>query len=296
MFGGRKRPRRPFSAGMFRIIADMPSIHPSSTVSRESLLAEECEVGPFCVLSGRVLLARGVKLHGNVYIQGPAEVGEGTEIYPFTCVGFPGQDVKFKPGMPTAGVSIGKRCILREHVTIHAATKTEAPTSVGDEAFLMVNTHLGHDARIGEGVTMVNNSALGGHARVGDRAILGGGALIHQFGRIGRLAFVGGHVPLSADLPPFCITRQRNTVSGLNLIGMRRSGMNRDDITTIRRAFRQAFARGNTRSEMVAILEEIGKSCAPVMEMARFVAETKRTICARPRPRVEEPPLDLDEV
>src|SRR5689334_22475420 len=105
----------------------MPVIHPTAAVSREIELADDVEIGPYCVLNGRVTLGAGVRLLGNNYVSGPVWIGEGTIVYPFTCVGFPPQDVKFKPGDVTAGVVIGKQCILREHVTIHAASNEHTP-------------------------------------------------------------------------------------------------------------------------------------------------------------------------
>src|SRR5262245_25571059 len=101
----------------------MPLVHPTSIVSSQAELAHDCEIGPHCVISGPARLAAGVRLVANVHLSGPVEVGAGTIIYPFACLGFPGQDFKFKPGMPTAGVRVGANCVIREQVTIHSATK-----------------------------------------------------------------------------------------------------------------------------------------------------------------------------
>ena len=100
----------------------MPLIHPTASVAREAVLADSVEIGPYCVLTGAVRLEAGVRLIGNVYICGPATIGEGTTIYPFACIGFPPQDVKFKLGDKTAGVVVGHHALIREHATIHAAS------------------------------------------------------------------------------------------------------------------------------------------------------------------------------
>lgn len=257
----------------------MPVIHPTASVSSEAELADSVEIGPYCVLSGRVRLGAGVRLLGNVYISGPVTIGEGTVVYPFACLGFPPQDVKFKPGDATAGVAIGSHGILREHVTIHAASNNHTPTTVGDRVFMMVNTHLGHDVRVGNDVVMVNNSAVGGHGVLGDNVTLGGGALVHQFCRIGRLAFMSGGIAVSADIPPFCLADERNRLKGINQVGLRRAGMPRDQITEVRRAFRDVLRPALPKQEMIRILEDRGKTCPPVAEIARFIAEAKRPIC-----------------
>lgn len=260
----------------------MPTIHPSAVVSADAVLAPGVEIGPGCVLSGPVTLGEGVRLIGHVHLSGPVTVGEGTEIYPFACVGFPGQDFKFKRGDRTAGVRIGKGCILREGVTVHAATNDHTPTSVGDRVFMMAYSHAGHDARIGDSVIMVNGAGVAGHGQVGDGAILSGAALVHQFCRIGRMAFISGGAATSMDVPPFCILAERQRLGGVNLVGMRRAGIPREQITEVRRAFRDVFRKVMPRDQMVAILRDRGATCPAVMEMAEFVAASKRGICHGP--------------
>lgn len=261
----------------------MATIHPSASVSPQAVLGPDVEIGPFCVVSGPVTLGAGVRLLGNVYVNGPVEVGEGTIIYPFSCLGFPGQDWKFKPGDPTPGVKVGKNCILREHVTIHSATKPDRPSAVGDRCMMMVNTHIGHDARIGNDVVMVNNSALAGHSELGDNCTLSGGVGIHQFVRVGRFVFMSAGVGVSMDVPPFCIVPERQRIEGINRVGLRRAGFPRDHITMIDEAFRKVFRPGSlSRAEMIAKLEELGPDCPPLVEMAQFVRESKRGICPGP--------------
>lgn len=257
----------------------MAVIHPTAMISREAQLADTVEIGPYCILTGAVKLARGVRLLGNVYLSGPISIGENTVVYPFACLGFPAQDVKFKPGDPTAGVVIGSNCLIREHMTIHAATNNHTPTTVGDRAFLMGNTHLAHDVRIGNDVVMVNNSGVGGHGQLGDNVTLGGSALVHQFCRVGRLAMMAGGTAVSADVPPFCIADERNRIKGLNQVGLRRAGMPRDQITELRRVFRDVFRPALGKTEMLAILKDRGATCPPIAEMATFVETAKRPIC-----------------
>ncbi|MDX2146115.1 MAG: acyl-ACP--UDP-N-acetylglucosamine O-acyltransferase [Planctomycetota bacterium] len=267
-------------------------ISPWARVAPTCQIDPTAEVGPGCVLEGDVRLARGVKLIGNVYLQGPVEIGPDTVVYPFACIGFPGQDFKFKPGMETLGVRIGSGCILREHVTIHAATKPEGPTTIGDRVFMMVGSHAGHDVTIGNDAILVNGASIGGHGVVGERATLGGGVMVHQFTRVGRFAFLSGGSAFSDDVPPYCTGWGRNTMIGLNLVGMRRSGVSRENVTLARRAYREAFRAGLPRKEALGVLEQIGRECPPVAEMARFVASGKRPLSKHLRSRSSsgEPP------
>jgi len=257
-------------------------IHPSAIVSSQARLGDGCEIGPHCVLAGAVTLGPGVKLLANVHLCGPVDIGAGTIIYPFACLGFPPQDFKFSPGMPTAGVRVGAECVIRESVTIHAASKTDAPTSIGDKAYMMVGSHMGHDARAGNNVIMVNGAMLAGHSTVMDNCTIGGCCGVHQFTRVGRFAFMSGGTAVSMDVPPFCVVVERQRLGGINRVGLRRSGMARDHITMIDKAFREVFRGHVPRQEQIQRLEELGRDCPPVMEMAQFVKEAKRAICPGP--------------
>jgi UDP-N-acetylglucosamine acyltransferase len=188
----------------------------------------------------------------------------------------PPQDFKFTLGMPTAGVRIGTGSVLREGVTVHASTKPDVPTSIGDRVLMMANSHAGHDVKVGNDVVLANGALLAGHSQVGDRANISGNVAIHQFNRVGRLAFVSGGSVMSMDIPPFCIGWARNRIAGVNLVGMRRSGMPREHITAVRQAFTRILRNPMPKSEMVAKLRELGHDCPPVLELADFVETAKR--------------------
>jgi UDP-N-acetylglucosamine acyltransferase len=260
-----------------------PTIHPTAIVGPHCEIGEGVSIGPFCVLEGRITLSRGVRLLANAHINGPVTIGENTICYPGVCLGMPGQDFKFKMGDPTGGVRIGNNCILRECVTIHAATKPDVPTSIGDRVMMMVSSHAGHDARVGNDVILANSALLAGHSVLEDNVTLSGNSAVHQFNRIGRLCFMTGNVGVSTDVPPFCIIGQRNIISSLNLVGMRRSGMPRDHITMVRRAYAQVLRRPMPRAALIAALEDFAQGCPPVLEMARFIAAGTRPLARADR-------------
>lgn len=261
------------------VACPMPIVHPTSILSPKVELAADVEIGPFCVIEGDVRLDTGVKLVGNVYIRGPVRIGARTLIHPFTCIGFAAQHLKIdQQRIAGAGVVIGAECVLREGVTVHAASTEEHPTRIGDRAFLMANAHVGHDAEVGAGATLVNNSALGGHSLVGEAATLGGGAMVHQFTRVGRLAFIGGATRVTADVPPFTSAVERSRLIGVNLVGLRRAGVERSEITTVRTAFRRAFRRPMGRAEMIAGLEPLAGASSLVREMTEFIRGGSRPI------------------
>lgn len=256
----------------------MPTIHPTASVSPQCELADTAEIGPYCTLTGKVRLGEGVRLIGHNYINGPVTIGRGTVVYPFACIGYEPQDYKFKPGMLTAGVEIGAECIIREHVTIHAASNDHTPTRLGDCVFMMVATHVAHDCQVGSGVIFVNGAGAAGHCVIHDNVTLGGNAVIHQHCRIGRLVMMSGDCAVDLDVPPFCMVSERNRIGGLNLVGLRRAGVPREQITELRRAFRDLLRNPMPRSEIVAALRERSAASPLLAEMADFIAATKRGI------------------
>lgn len=256
----------------------MPKVHPTATVDERARLGEGVEIGPYCIVTGDVTLGPGVRLLTRVSLQGPLTVGAGTVIYPNACIGFEPQDYKFKPGSPTAGVVIGEGCLIREHATVHAATSLQKPTRLGDRVFMMVNAHVAHDAEVRDDAILVNNVAMGGHTELHERAILSGGVVVHQFGRIGRLAMCSGGAVVTNDVPPFCMSAQRNMLVGLNLVGMRRAGMPRSEIDAVRSAYREVFRRNPPRAELLEQLRERGEQSPAVMLMHDFVVASKRSI------------------
>jgi UDP-N-acetylglucosamine acyltransferase len=168
--------------------------------------------------------------------------------------------------------------MLREGATVHASTKADRPTIVGDKVFMMVNTHVAHDCVVKDRVVMVNGSALAGHCEVGFDVTLGGNAVIHQFCRIGRMVMMSGDCGVNKDVPPFCIVSERNRIGGLNLVGLRRTGVPRDQITVMARAFKEFLYRPMLREEVVSGLRMLAAAGGGplVTEMADFLALSQR--------------------
>ena len=263
----------------------MPNIHPTAIVSKDAVLADDVTIGPFCIISGHCTLGSGVNLISHVCLYGPAEIGAGTTIYPNAVLGFPAQDFKFKLGMPTGGIKIGANCIIREHATIHAATKPDVPTTISDRVFLMVNSHVGHDAIISNDAILVNNVCCAGHTQVHTKAIVSGNTVIHQFNRVGKFAMVSGCAVVTLDIPPFCLAYGRHTLAGINIIGMRRNGYSQPDIQAVRTAYKEILRDGMPRTEAVEILRERGKLHAPLLDIADFIETSKRGIAVGERKR-----------
>ena len=219
----------------------MAKIDPMARVAAGAKLADDVEVGPFCVVGADVELCAGVKLLSNVNVTGVTVIGARTTAYPFASLGTPPQSTGYK-GEPTR-LEIGADCIIREGVTANTGTaKDRGVTTIGDRCFLMVNSHVGHDCVVGNDVIFANGVLLGGHVHIGDKVFLGGNAAVHQFVRVGEGAMIGGGSGITRDVIPFGFAfGPRADLVGLNIIGLKRRGHSREDIHRVRRAYRDLF-------------------------------------------------------
>jgi len=222
----------------------MPSrIHPSAIIEDGAQIGADVVIGPFCHIGPQVRLGERVHLHSHVVVSGQTEVGDACEIHPFSVIGGIPQDLKFK-GEQTRLV-IGARNRIREHVTMNTGTEGGGGiTRVGDDGLFMAGCHVAHDVQIGNRVIVVNNAALAGHCVIADDVIIGGLSGVHQWVRIGQGAIIGAVTMVTNDVIPYGLVQApRGVLDGLNLVGLKRRGVPRADITALRAAF-QMLAQG----------------------------------------------------
>jgi UDP-N-acetylglucosamine acyltransferase len=255
--------------------------HASAIVDQRASIAEDAEIGPFCLVGPQVVLGRGVRLVSHVAVTGRTVIGEGTRVFPFASLGSEPQDLKFK-GEDTA-LEIGARCTIREGVTMNPGTAGGGGvTRVGEGCTFLANSHVAHDCKVGNSVILSNNVMLAGHCTIGDHAILGGGAGVHQFVRIGHHAFIGGLAGVENDVIPYGMALgNRAGLAGLNIVGMKRLGFSRESIQSLRHAYRLLFSNEGTLVERLQDVESDGIARDPyVREILDFIkAQSDRSLC-----------------
>ncbi|MGB5865807.1 MAG: acyl-ACP--UDP-N-acetylglucosamine O-acyltransferase [Sulfitobacter sp.] len=218
-------------------------IHPSAVIEQGAQIDDSATIGPFCVIGADVVIGPDVVLKSHVVISGQTTVGEATVIFPFAVIGEIPQDLKFKG--EASRLEIGKRNRIREHVTMNCGTEGGGGvTKVGDDNLFMAGCHIAHDAIVGSHVVVVNSAAVAGHCVIEDEVIIGGLAGIHQWVRVGRGAIIGAVTMVTNDVIPYGLVQApRGHLDGLNLVGLKRRGVSRSDITALRAAF-QMLAQG----------------------------------------------------
>lgn len=261
----------------------MATIHPNAVVDPEAVLGDDVEIGPFCVVGAGVRLGTGVRLRSHVVIEGDTEIGDGTEIYPFASIGLRPQDLKYR-GEPSK-LRIGVKNTIREYVTMNPGTEGGGMlTEVGDNCLFMVGSHVAHDCIVGDSVILANNATLAGHVVIGDFAIIGGLSAVHQFVRIGPHAMVGGMSGVEHDVIPYgSVMGDRASLCGLNVVGLKRRGFDKETIHRMRSAYRMLFADEGTLQERVSdVSEHFGEEEA-VAQIVHFVRGQSSRGLTQPR-------------
>ncbi|MGB1638923.1 MAG: acyl-ACP--UDP-N-acetylglucosamine O-acyltransferase, partial [Paracoccaceae bacterium] len=219
------------------------NIHPSAVIEEGAQIGAGCKIGPFCVVGPEVVLHDNVELKSHVVITGQTEIGSGSVVFSFAVLGEIPQDKKF--GGEKTKLIIGERNRIREHVTMNPGTEGGGGvTRIGNDGLFMTGCHVAHDAQIGNNVILVNSAAVAGHCILEDNVIIGGLSGLHQFVRIGQGAIVGAVTMVTNDVIPYGLVQApRGELDGLNLVGLKRCGVAREDITALRAAF-QMLAQG----------------------------------------------------
>ena len=247
------------------------NIHPSAVIEDGAIIGDNCTIGPFCHVGPNVNLGAGSALHSHAVIAGHTTIGTGARIFSFASIGHEPQDLKYAGEVTT--LTIGDNCLIREGVTMNPGTAgDDGKTIIGNNCSFLANSHVAHDCKIGNDVIFSNAVLLAGHCKVGDQVIIGGGAAVRQFSRIGNNAFVGGLAGLENDLIPFgTALGNRAYLGGLNLVGMRRLGLERESIHKARKAFKDLFSGEMPIADALPLVEEESGDDAVVRTILDFI-------------------------
>jgi UDP-N-acetylglucosamine acyltransferase len=255
------------------------SIHPRALVYKGAKVGKGVMVGPNAIVGPLVTLHDNVQIGPGAVISGRTTIGEGTQVSPFATVGAPPQDLKYK-GEDTE-VRIGKNNRICEYVNISLGTVGGGGlTTIGDNNLIMAYTHVAHDCVIGNNCVFANGVHLAGHVVVGNNVVFGGISGAHQFCHFGERAMIAAGSIVVQDVPPYCLVQgDRARISGLNVVGLRRSNLPKEQLADIKNMFKILYNENLTLEDaIVRMKEEI-----PVSEardgFINFVVTSHRGIC-----------------
>ncbi|AGF74430.1 UDP-N-acetylglucosamine acyltransferase [Bartonella australis AUST/NH1] len=268
-------------------------IHPTAFVEKGAQLGENVSVGPFCHIGSKAIIGDGCSIMSHVVILGKTTLGANGKVFPHAVLGADPQNNKHKGGGTT--LSIGENCLIREGVTMHKGSDSSmGATVVGNNCQFLSYAHVAHDCHVGNHVTFANNAMIGGHVTIGDCVIIGGGAAVHQFVRVGHHAFIGGLSALVGDLIPYgTAVGVQAKLAGLNIIGMKRAGLERKEIHALRHAVSMLFDRSKPIRERLGDVFSSYSTSQSVTDMINFIREEgKRFYCT---PKFEGGAIPLRE-
>jgi UDP-N-acetylglucosamine acyltransferase len=255
------------------------SIHPTAVIHPKAELGVGVRIGPYAVVAEGVRLGDGTRVGPHAVLEGGLEVGSRCRIFAGAVIGAVPQDLKFEEGTPS-GVRIGAGTVIREYATIHRASIADGWTTIGDECYLMANSHVAHDCQVGNRVILTGFSGLTGFVQVEDRAVVSGLVGVHQFVRIGTLAFVGGCSRLSQDVPPyFLVEGNPAEVRGVNIVGLRRAQVPAATRLELQRAYKILYRSGHGTTRALDLIRAQLAPLDEIMHLVDFIAASKRGIC-----------------
>jgi len=246
-------------------------IHSTAIISKKAKIHKNVKIGPFCIIDDNVEIGEGTELISNVHIGGNTFIGSKNVFFPFSTIGLIPQDKKFKG--EESSLFIGNNNTFREHVTINPGTKDGGmETIIKNNCLIMIGSHIAHDCIISSNVILVNNAILGGHVNIDECAIIGGNSAIHQFVNIGKYAMIGGMSGVENNIIPYGLyTGIRSNLRGLNLIGLKRKGLEKKIIQNILSIFKKIFDTKNNLVFNISKLSKQEKNITEVMDIIEFI-------------------------
>ena len=254
-------------------------IHETAIIDPKSKIFSNVSIGPYSVIGPDVEIGENTIIHSHVNISGHTKIGKRNKIYPFASIGSDPQDLKYN-GEETKLI-IGDENTIREYVTINPGTVGDGgKTIIGNSCLFMISSHVAHDCLIGNNVIIANNVPLGGHVIIEDNVVIGGNSAVQQFTRIGKMAMIGGMTGVLHDVIPYGLsTGNRNSLQGLNLIGLRRAKFENKKILGLSEAYKEIFVTKNL-AENISKLNSSFKDNLLVKEVIEFITkDKKRSIC-----------------
>ncbi|KPK41282.1 MAG: UDP-N-acetylglucosamine acyltransferase [Omnitrophica WOR_2 bacterium SM23_29] len=252
-------------------------IHHTAIVDKKAQLADDVEVGPYCLIGSNVKVGSGTKIGPHAVLDGYITVGKNNKIFTGAVIGSITQDLKYKG--ERSYVKIGDNNIIREYVTINLGTKKGSSTIIGNDVLLMAYSHIAHDCVINDEAIIANAGTLGGYVTIEQKAVVGGLVGIHQFVRIGKLAIIGGCSKVVQDVVPYSnCDGHPLRVYGLNTIGLKRAGVSQDSRAHLKKAFRLLFNSGLSIAHALKRIRSEVPNCPEVAHLIEFVSTSKRGI------------------
>ncbi len=253
-------------------------IHATAIIHPKAQIGENVEIGPFALIDEGVVIGDNCIIGPHVIIEGQTTIGANNRFYHGGTIGCRPQLPKFQ--QEDTSLVIGDENIFRENVTISRGfTKNGENTHIGNKNLFMANAHVGHNCRIGDHIILGNYSALSGNVLVEERVIISGYSSVYDTVRIGKMAMVGACSKIVKDIPPYIlIDGNPANVAGINVVGLRRSGMSSGLRDEIKRAYKILYRSNLTLAQALEQMESDLANSVEIKHFVNFLTNIKRGI------------------
>ena len=264
-----------------------PQIHATASVHRTAILGKNVEVGPNTIIGEHVVIGDNTIIEGHCFLEKWTQIGDDCHIHFGSIIGSAAQDISYKG--EKSWVVIGDRNQIREYVTINRATGKDTVTKIGDDNLLLTSVHIAHNCQLGNNIIIANSTNLAGHAVIEDRVTIGGMTGVHQFARIGYGAMVGAYTCLPQDVPPFMLCEGNPAeIHGVNLIGMRRSKIEKTAINEVKDIYKHIYRSEYNMTQAITLIKKQKVQSKEAKQTIAFIlANSKRGITKK----VKEAPI-----
>ncbi|MDE5805550.1 MAG: acyl-ACP--UDP-N-acetylglucosamine O-acyltransferase [Paramuribaculum sp.] len=223
----------------------MANISPLAYVDPTARIADNVTIHPFAYIDGDVEIGEGCEIMPYTSILSGTRMGKNNKVYQNSVIGADPQDFRWK-GEKTY-CFIGDNNVIREHVIINRGIRPDGGTRIGNDCFIMAETHIGHATLISGKDVIGNGVKIAGDAVVGECAIFSSGVILHEGSSIGNWTLIKGGCRISGNVPPFVIMAH-NPASyfGVNAVILRKHGFTDAQIDDIAKAYRHVYQSGTS--------------------------------------------------
>lgn len=249
----------------------------NTIVSTKAQIGNNVHIGNFCTIENDVVIDDNTWIGNNVSILNGARIGQSCQIHSGAILAGIPQDLKYNN--ESTLLEIGNATIIREYVTVNKGTSSKGKTVIGSNNLIMSGAHIGHDCFIGNNCIVGFSVGMAGEVIVGDWANISGLSAIHQFSIIGEYTMISGMSKIVKDIPPYILaSRDPLTYCGVNTVGLKRRGFDKDKLQELKAIYRVVFEEKRNTSRALAFVEQNFVQTAERDTIIDFIKQSSRGI------------------
>jgi UDP-N-acetylglucosamine acyltransferase len=215
-------------------ISNLAFVHPGAK------LADDVVVDAFAYIDDDVVIGSGCHVRPHASVLAGARIGKNNEIFEGAIISATPQDFRWKGAR--SFVEIGDNNKIREQVIINRSIHENGKTVIGNNSFVMAQTHIGHDTEIGDYCVLGNSAKIAGDVKIGNYSILSSHALVHEKCHVGEWVLIKGGCRVNGNVPPYVVMAHNPiTYFGVNAFVLKKGKKTDEIIDDIAKCYRHLY-------------------------------------------------------